>query len=189
MFGMLALWALLAFPQMALGLSGFELSLANAPLVRGRPNDDPDRPLGRIRNTRKVLLTAALIMGVFLVGSVLVVERLVAPETARWAASKVARARSVSCLDAAISAAPASTIRRKLSASSQSCRWAAVVRSAVRADGPWGFMVTTVPPPRPRRVSTSPAVRRAAIASRRVARETSSRSASSRSGGSALPNG
>ena len=115
--------------------------------------------------------------------------RLVAPDTARWAVSKVARARSVSCLDAAIAAPPGSTIRRKLRASSQSLRWAAVERSAVRADGPWGFMVTTVPPPRPRLVSTRPAVRRAAIASRRVARETSSRSASSRSGGRALPNG
>jgi hypothetical protein len=115
--------------------------------------------------------------------------RLLAPATAAWAASTVARARSSSDREAAIAAAPGSTMRRKASASSQSARCAAVVRSAVRADGPWGFMVTTVPPPRPRRVSTRPAVRSAAIASRSVARETSSRSASSRSGGRVLPNG
>src|SRR5699024_8370799 len=44
-----------------------------------------------------------------------------------------------------------------------------------------------VPPPRPRVVRTSPAVRSAAIASRKVARETSRRAASSRSGGNAVP--
>ncbi len=55
--------------------------------------------------------------------------------------------------------------------------------------GSSGVMVTTLPPPRPRRVSTIPAVRKAVIASRRVARETSSRSASSRSDGSVVPIG
>ena len=49
--------------------------------------------------------------------------------------------------------------------------------------------MTTVPPPRPRRVSTIPACRSAAIASRSVARETPRRSASSRSGGRVLPSG
>jgi hypothetical protein len=90
---------------------------------------------------------------------------------------------------AASSAAPGSTIRRKLSASSQSRRRSGDVRAAARAVGVRGLSVTTVPPPRPRVVSTSPASRSAAIASRSVARETLSRAASSRSEGSVDPSG
>jgi hypothetical protein len=43
---------LIFFPSLALGLSGFETGVAVMPLVRGDPDDDPHRPLGRIRNTR-----------------------------------------------------------------------------------------------------------------------------------------
>jgi hypothetical protein len=75
--GALALVALLSFPQMALGLSGFELSMGSVPLVRGRADDDPDAPRGRIRNTRKLLVAAALVMSVLVLGSVLVVTLLV----------------------------------------------------------------------------------------------------------------
>ena len=75
--GLLAIMGLLAFPQMALGLSGFELSMASAPLVRGRPDDNPAHPRGRIRNARKLLFVAALIMGVFILGSVFSVTLLV----------------------------------------------------------------------------------------------------------------
>jgi hypothetical protein len=78
----IALLGLLAFPQMALGLSGFELSMTSAPLVRGRPDDDPARPRGRIRDTRKVLVVAALVMSVFVLASVLVVTLLVPHQTA-----------------------------------------------------------------------------------------------------------
>jgi hypothetical protein len=77
-----ALLGLLAFPQMALGLSGFELSMTSAPLVRGRPDDDLALPRGRVRNSRLLLLTAALVMSVFVLGSVLVVTLLVPHETA-----------------------------------------------------------------------------------------------------------
>ena len=63
------------------------------------------------------------------------------------------------------------------------------LNAAARADGVPGFRVTTVPPPRPRVVSTSPAWRSAAIASRKVARETCSRWARSRSAGSVVPRG
>src|SRR5262249_39136848 len=54
--------ALLVFPKLALGLSGFETGVAVMPLVEGRPDDDPERPAGRIANTDKLLRTAALIM-------------------------------------------------------------------------------------------------------------------------------
>jgi hypothetical protein len=73
----LSLYALLIFPQMALGLSGFELSMTSAPLVRGRPGDDPARPRRRIRGTRLLMTTAAVVMSVFLLGSVLAVAQLV----------------------------------------------------------------------------------------------------------------
>ncbi len=75
--GPLLLMVLLTFPQMALGLSGFELSMTSAPLVRGDGGDDPARPRGRIRNTRRMLIGAALLMCVFIVSSVLVVSLLV----------------------------------------------------------------------------------------------------------------
>jgi hypothetical protein len=59
--------ALIVFPKLALGLSGFETGVAVMPLVRGDPDDPPERPVGRIRNTRKLLTTAALIMSGFLI--------------------------------------------------------------------------------------------------------------------------
>jgi hypothetical protein len=61
--------AVLVFPKLALGLSGFETGVAVMPLVQGDPDDPPERPRGRIANTRKLLVTAALIMSGFLVTS------------------------------------------------------------------------------------------------------------------------
>jgi hypothetical protein len=69
--------ALLLFPRLALGLSGFETGVAVMPLVRGEPDDLPSHPEGRIRNTRKLLTTAALIMSVMLVGSSIVTTLLI----------------------------------------------------------------------------------------------------------------
>ncbi|MFF4521008.1 APC family permease [Streptomyces bluensis] len=59
--------ALLIFPKLALGLSGFETGVAVMPHVQGDPGDTEDRPVGRIRDTRKLLTTAAVIMSVFLI--------------------------------------------------------------------------------------------------------------------------
>jgi hypothetical protein len=73
--------AALLFPKLALGLSGFETGVAVMPLLRGDPGDDPERPLGRIRNAQKLLRTAAVIMSFFLVGSSLVTALLI-PEAA-----------------------------------------------------------------------------------------------------------
>jgi hypothetical protein len=71
--------SLLYFPKLALGWSGFETGVAVMPLIRGASTDAPARPLARIRNTRKLLLTAAVIMSFFLLGSALVTSTLIAP--------------------------------------------------------------------------------------------------------------
>ena len=47
--------ALLVFPKLALGLSGFETGVAVMPLVKGDPSDTEAKPAGRIRDTRKLL--------------------------------------------------------------------------------------------------------------------------------------
>ena len=70
----------LLFPKLALGLSGFETGVAVMPLVRGEPGDSLERPVGRIRNAKKLLRTAALIMSVLLIGSSLVTTLLIPPE-------------------------------------------------------------------------------------------------------------
>jgi hypothetical protein len=72
--------ALLLFPKLALGLSGFETGVAVMPLVKGDPTDDPERPAGRIRNTKKLLRTAALVMSVLLMGSAVVTTLLIPPQ-------------------------------------------------------------------------------------------------------------
>jgi hypothetical protein len=80
---MMAAFALMLFPKLALGLSGFETGVAVMPLVAGDQDDDPEAPAGRIRNTRKLLRTAALIMSVMLVGSAFVTTLLIPPEAFR----------------------------------------------------------------------------------------------------------
>src|ERR671916_1717439 len=47
------------------------------PLVRGDPEDDPQHPEGRIRNTRKMLTTAALIMSFYLITTSFVTTLLI----------------------------------------------------------------------------------------------------------------
>ncbi len=69
--------AVLVFPKLALGLSGFETGVAVMPLVQGDPNDTPASPQGRIRNTRKLLRTAAFIMSFALMGSSFVTTLLI----------------------------------------------------------------------------------------------------------------
>jgi hypothetical protein len=69
--------AVLVFPRLALGLSGFETGVALMPLVRGAPGDTEDQPTGRIRNTQKLLLTAALLMSVLLMASSFVTITLI----------------------------------------------------------------------------------------------------------------
>jgi hypothetical protein len=77
--------ALLVFPKLALGLSGFETGVSVMPLIDG---GDPDRehnprtggtPTGRVANTRKLLLTAAVIMSGMLMLSSVVTTLLIDP--------------------------------------------------------------------------------------------------------------
>ena len=76
-------FALLLFPKLALGLSGFETGVAVMPLVKGDAGDETKRLAGRVRNTRKLLLTAALIMSVMLITSSFVTATLIPAEEFR----------------------------------------------------------------------------------------------------------
>jgi len=69
--------SLIVFPKLALGLSGFETGAAVMPLVRGNEGDTARHLEGRIRNTRKLLRTAALIMSVLLIASSVVTTTLI----------------------------------------------------------------------------------------------------------------
>ncbi|TSA87658.1 APC family permease [Deinococcus detaillensis] len=69
--------ALLVFPRLALGLSGFETGVVVMPLIKGDADDTETKPAGRIRNGKKLLTTAALIMSVFLLTSSLVTTLLI----------------------------------------------------------------------------------------------------------------
>lgn len=69
--------SMLLFPKLALGLSGFETGVAVMPLVQGDQNDTEENPDGRVRNTRWLLITAASIMSLFLIGSSFVTAVLI----------------------------------------------------------------------------------------------------------------
>jgi len=77
---MMLLVAMILFPKLALGLSGFETGVAVMPLVRGDAGDLEEWPDGRIRNTKKLLRTAALIMSVMLITSSFVTAVIIPPE-------------------------------------------------------------------------------------------------------------
>ena len=80
----LGLVAVILFPRLALGLSGFETGVSVMPLIRGAETDTTgDRPLGRIRNTRKLLTAAALIMSILLTLSSFVSVVLIPKEAYR----------------------------------------------------------------------------------------------------------
>jgi hypothetical protein len=85
-FSLVVAGAMLVFPKLALGLSGFETGVSVMPLIDGGEADadhDPRggvAPAGRVAHTRLLLLTAALIMSVMLVLSSVVTTMLIAPE-------------------------------------------------------------------------------------------------------------
>jgi len=69
--------SLILFPRLALGLSGFETGVAVMPLVKGDPTDTRRNPAGRIRNTGKLLTTAAILMSIYLIASSIVTTVLI----------------------------------------------------------------------------------------------------------------
>lgn len=82
--------SLLLFPKLALGLSGFETGVAVMPLING-----PDLA-GRVRNTRRLLFTAAALMSVFLIATSLVTTVLIQP--AEFKEGGVANGRALAYL-------------------------------------------------------------------------------------------
>ncbi|MGO3147976.1 MAG: amino acid transporter [Leucobacter sp.] len=66
---MIVAMALLVFPKLALGLSGFETGVAVMPQIKSAPGDTEAKPSGRIQGARKLLLTSALTMSAFLITS------------------------------------------------------------------------------------------------------------------------
>ncbi|MEU4084988.1 APC family permease [Streptomyces aureus] len=69
--------ALVVFPKLALGLSGFETGVAVMPHVQGDPGETEERPTGRIRDTKRLLTTAALIMSCFLIATSFITTLLI----------------------------------------------------------------------------------------------------------------
>jgi hypothetical protein len=107
--------SLFLFPKLALGLSGFETGVAVMPLVKGdadlseadwgsiqstrtRHEESKARQLlrGRIRNTKKLLRTAALIMSVMLITSSFVTSILIPAE--KFAEGGEANGRAIAYL-------------------------------------------------------------------------------------------
>jgi hypothetical protein len=97
-FSLVIVGAIIVFPQLALGLSGFETGVSVMPLVDGGEADhghNPrlgERPAGRIRNTRKLLAAAASIMSVMLILSSFVTTLLISPEDYRIGGNASGRA-------------------------------------------------------------------------------------------------
>lgn len=80
-------FALISFPKLALGMSGFETGVAVMPHIKGDPSDTEDRPLGRIRGARRLLTAAAAIMSFFLIATSLVTSILITPAQFNGAAN------------------------------------------------------------------------------------------------------
>jgi hypothetical protein len=92
-----ALASLLIFPKLALGLSGFETGVSVMPLVDGGAGDEGrGYPAGRVRATRSLLLSAALIMSVMLIGSSIVTTLLIPPDA--YASGGEASGRAIAYL-------------------------------------------------------------------------------------------
>jgi len=96
-FADFAVPAVLAFPALVLGLSGFETGVSMMPLIATDGAEDPEQRLqSRIRNARKLLTGAAVIMSVYLLASSFVTTILI-PE-AEFAEGGEANGRALAWL-------------------------------------------------------------------------------------------
>ena len=128
-FPLLIAGALLVFPKLALGLSGFETGVSVMPLIDGGEADrgySPragGAPMGRVANTRKLLLTAAAIMSGMLILSSIVTTLLIEPADYRRAARQAgAPSRSWPTATSAPVSARCTTSRRSSSSVSPARR-------------------------------------------------------------------
>lgn len=71
--------SMMLFPQLALGLSGFETGVTVMPLVKGDRQDQPEHPAGKIRHTKYLLTTIAIIMSLLLIASSIVTTLMIEP--------------------------------------------------------------------------------------------------------------
>src|SRR5258705_9669962 len=101
-FPLLIAGAMLVFPKLALGLSGFETGVTVMPLIdggeadRGHSPPTGGRPTGRLANTRKLLVTAAITLSIMLILSSFVTTLLIEP--ADYAADGKASGRAIAFL-------------------------------------------------------------------------------------------